>query len=177
MSDDPLASLRIWGVEVQIGDDTYAFAKHSASDWLVALLEADGGLHGLLVLLEEGEEDRLDEAILAERLTDVEILKGFKQALTEVSGRPWWQAMKLLGLLLADWHAAFGLIRGSIDPDQVSLAAFLDVGFAVLLRDHEKQILQNHLELPPAGVEVELDEEKSEQVFLSMLNQTKQPAR
>lgn len=177
MSNDPLASLRIWGAEVVIGDDTYRFGKHSASDWLLALLETEDGLGGLVNLLEEGEEGRLDEAILAGRLTDVEILQGFKQALTEVCGRPWWQAMKLLGLLLADWHAVFGIIRGSVDPDKVSLAAFLDVGFAALLRDREKQILVNHLETPPPGVEVELDEEKSEQVFLSMLNQTKQPAR
>lgn len=166
---DPIWSLKSWPVTLEIAGQDWLIPAASAADWLSVLMPNPVDLDEMVrVMVVDGESLLFDESIgteLEELCLDV---------ISMVSGRPWWQALRLISVAVANWNVLGGemLYRGII-PDQVSLSQWLDVLLLVTLRSMDpKDVMMFTLQLenPPVDViDVEADEmEMSRDQFLSM---------
>lgn len=175
MAADPIASLRVWPVTLNLGDaGLFRIEARTAADWLEALFETLGSLDPILDLMEPEDRDRLDEAIFQGETTSGEVMDCLMDALTQVSGRPWWQTFLMLGMLRAEWSRFHGrVLRGGLDPQRVSLAAYLDAVYSAFVEGLDQQGRQgvhNQITTPPPGLPIEIDESEEEATFLSMMN-------
>ena len=114
------------------------------------------------------------ERLLFDEDLGSELEEACLDVLSLVSGRPWWQAMRLISVASANWNTVGGemLYRG-IFPDQLSLSAWLDVLLLTIIKLMDpKQVTMFTLQLerPPVDVidgeaqEMEMDRNQ----FLSM---------
>lgn len=93
--------------------------------------------------------------------------------LEEVSGRYWWVAVRIVGAVTYAWDVMGpeGIFHG-VDPERLSLAAWLDAMLLLLLRRIDPQqapMFTARLEMPPEGEEVPEEEmEISAAQFMSM---------
>ena len=166
---DPVWSVKAWPVVLTVGGRDVEFPAATAADWLGVLMVDPVDLDDVIrVMAVDGERLLFDEDLgseLEEACLDV---------LSLVSGRPWWQAMRLISVASANWNTVGGemLYRG-IFPDQLSLSAWLDVLLLTIIKLMDpKQVTMFTLQLerPPVDVidgeaqEMEMDRNQ----FLSM---------
>jgi hypothetical protein len=143
---DPVASLRIWAVEVDLAGRVLRIPPLPAADWLPIVMRLD--LNGLLDLADEIEIDELllDGVITYEQLQDALTL-----LLEGAAGRPAWTTFALAHLAAEHWRTIGGdLARrgvqlgtlplgGALDAIYGSLAAHMDEkGLAELHRVFDK---------------------------------------
>lgn len=171
---DPIASLKLWPVKLVTPVGTFHIPALPATDWLHVLFEEWGSFGRMADLLRYADRVRLEDAILEEKLLEEDLYNLFTDALTVAAGRPWWQALILLGLAKGDWSKIHGRVLDGFDPTKASLSAYLDrVYFAIVEHAEPKgrQRIDSYIETPPAGVKIELDEDQESASFLAMLNQ------
>lgn len=173
---DPVASLRITTTYVDLGGRTFEVGKHSAADWLDLILTGE-----LYHVLPGWVEDRNDSYAITEMLLDGEITeddidKAIREVITIAGGRQHWWIFNLVGVARAtntSWSVLNGrLIQAGIDADQISLAAWIDALYSTCVemmqgQEHRVQF-DTHLEAPPAGTE--LDEEEEGEAFLALMD-------
>lgn len=173
-SADPLASLTLWPVDVVIGGKVYSIPPTVASGWLLALYEEFGTFDTIIELLPIGQKSELEQDVIDDKITYQEREEAFRDAVEVVAGRPWWQVLNYLNLIRGHWARFHGrLLMSGLDPDRVSLGAYLDAAhysFIANLDEQQAQKIQNFLDTPPPGVEIEIDQDAEGQTFLSMLN-------
>lgn len=129
MEVDPAASMRVWAVELELGDRTYEVPPMPAADWYDLLV--DGNLLGLLDLI---EDDDLTEAILAGRVTSDELTEKLGQVVEHAAGRPLGAALALLQAARVTWSVIGGeLARGGFRWDQAPLGAALDAVYTTVM--------------------------------------------
>jgi hypothetical protein len=138
-------------------------------DWLEVLMSSGWSSDDLFIeLMPNGVNLIMDGTIDPMDVDDLVL-----DILEEVSGRYWWVAIRLIGILMASWdvmgaEATFN----HVDPEKLSLAAWLDAMLVLLMRCIKKEDLPMfvaQLEMPPAGEQVPVqDMEISESQFLSM---------
>jgi hypothetical protein len=171
---DPVASLRLWPVNIVTPAGTFSIPALPATDWLYVLFDDWGNLNRLADLLRYPDRVRLEDAIFDEHLTHEDLFAAFTEALAVAGGRPWWQTFLLLGLAKGDWSKVHGRVLEGFDPGKVSLSAYLDRVYFALVEHADpkgRQRVDSYLETPPVGLKIELDEEKESNAFLAMLNQ------
>lgn len=122
--NDPVASLRVWGADVMIGPVLAHIPPHPAVEWLKALFDGD-----VSDLFDERSKVELDELALNGELPE-ETPKIFLETVSEVSGRPWYVALRLCDLLNDDTVRA--LTFAKIDVATSPLALVLDVIYATV---------------------------------------------
>lgn len=128
--------------------------------------------HGLLYRLLPPQDADLLEELLHTRPMDVEEFSrlGF-EVLSFASGRPWWVAWRLVYVAVGAWDALGGEMMMKADPTVLSLAAWLDVLFLMILRnieDSKRSMFLMKLELPPEGWGAVQEMEMSVDSFLAM---------
>lgn len=96
------------------------------------------------------------------------------ELLEEASGRDWWVTLRLVGAIQDQWQVLGAeMILQGVDPERLSLAAWLDTMTLVLLRllpkDNHAMFL-GQLEMPPVTVRAEVMEEMemSRDQFMSL---------
>lgn len=166
---DPILSLRPWPVVIDVGGETYEIPALPATDWLQVLMKDPPDLEEILTLLCPGGTGLLfDESLEVEELWEILL-----NVVEEASGRHWWIAMRLINVCRASWNVlgAEMFYRG-IDPNTLSLAAWLDAMLLVIIRTMDPKdvtMFTMKLEMVPAGEELEPEEmEMSADQFLSM---------
>jgi len=166
---DPVWSLKSWPVTLSIADREWEIPAASAADWLSVLMADPVDLDEVVrAMVIDGESLLFDESV------GVELEELCLDVISMVSGRPWWQALRMISVATANWNVLGGemLYRGII-PDQVSLSQWLDVLLLVTIRSMDPKdvtMFTLQLENPPVdvvdGAAVEL--EMSRDQFLSM---------
>lgn len=151
---NPIWSLQPWGLNIVVGGDHYSIPAQPAAVWLSALMEPDSNWLDIFPGLADGDaSDVLTEAVIDDRIEGDELTEVGKDILTEVGGRPWWVTVRLVHAAVTSWNYLGGEIamRG-VDASRLSLAAWLDAVFHIMLRamdqkDHTKFLVS--LETPP----------------------------
>lgn len=160
---DPTWSLKPCPVVMTLHGQDYEFPAATAADWLQVLMEDPVDLdHVIRTMLPEGPELLFDESI------GDELSEGCLAVISAVSGRPWWQTLRMISVAVAHWNVlgAEMLYRGFL-PDQVSLSAWLDVLLLVTIRAMDPKdvtMFTLQLEQPPVDV---IDAEEVEEMTMS----------
>lgn len=157
MAADPLAALRIWAIDVDLGGDTFTVPPRPAVEWFLAILDEDTPLPLIPGLMEGDAEERVTDLLLDGLVTAEDIAKRSRELLTAAAGRPWWEADRLIRSSGASWHIIGGeLTRLGVDLSRVSLAAALNAIYVVCVRtmdEKERNKFDIDLRMPPIGVE------------------------
>ena len=112
----------------------------------------------------------MDEELETEQLLELSL-----DIIEAASGRRWWIALRLIGVMMANWHVlgAEMLLRG-VDATRLSLSGWLDVALLLAIRNMEPKdvtMFTSQLELPPPEERVEImeDMEMPRDQFLSIM--------
>lgn len=173
LTTDPTWSLSVWSVVVTICGRDFEIPALPAADWLLALMPVgiylDDILPGLLDPADgEAVEDLLHEGVLDwNELADIAL-----EVVGHVSGRPWWVALRLIVTARDNWEAFGGELAMKCDAATMSLGAWLDVVFLLILRgleDSKRTLFLMKLELPPPGYGSKPEEiEMSSDAFMAL---------
>lgn len=129
---EALASLRLWGVSVVIGEHGFHVPPQPAADWIDAIVT-----NSMLDLLPTGDAERLTDLVAGGDIESVALQRAFMDAITEAAGREWHIAARLVSLLFQD--DLRGEVLSVIDPQVRSFAAVLDVTYATCVRWKSEQ--------------------------------------
>lgn len=146
----------------------------SAADWLPILMaeaiDPDDVFPGLL-----GEQDQeiVEDLLMAQDITVQDLYDICLDIISQVSARRWWIAMRLIYIARDSWdNLGAEMILSGVDPDRISLSAWLDAFTALMLKLMEPSkitMFTMQLEAPPVGEEESPRElEMSADAFLSM---------
>lgn len=170
---DPLASLRITSTYVTLGDHVFEVEKHAADDWLEIIIS--GQLYRVLPGWVEGREDAqlMMDMLMDGTISEEDIDRATKDVISTVGGRHSWWIFNLLGFVVGSWAIINGhMIRGGLFAEDISLSAWIDAAYSVCIElqpsNDERQKFETQLEAPPAGTE--LDEEEEGQAFLALMD-------
>jgi hypothetical protein len=172
---DPLVSLTPPQIDVDLGDWTYTIPALPAADWLVAVLSPNGGaiVPGLLRV-----QDRRDiwADYAAGAWSEEELLEVEREALAAASGRPWWEADRLIRSAFSSdsWPIVSGeMIHRGIDVHTISLAGWLNWIFVLVISrckdDAERSKFEAQLRAIPAGVTPEQLAESEEDMAAAFM--------
>lgn len=152
---DAIQSLRPWPVEITLAGREFQIPALPAADWLAALMVERLDLEDVLPgLLDDVEAEVVEETMLQGLLSveDKDLVS--LEVITIVSGRPWWVALRLIETARNSWDALGSEMVSKVDASKVSLSAWLDALFAVILTSIEESkrlMFQMKLEVAPEG--------------------------
>jgi len=156
-------------VDLELAGKTYTFPAVPAVQWLAQLMQDDLDPDQIILeLCQDGYELLLDEDLGAE-----DLYHALLDVIGQVSGRKWWIALRLIGVVKANWNVLGAeMFYRHIDPTVLSLSAWLDVMLVLTIRAMDAKdvsMFTSRLELPPPGETIPEEEmEMSADQFLSM---------
>lgn len=143
-----------------------------AADWLAVLMGEDLWAEDLFPgLLGEDDKAWVEDCLFAGDLELSEMHDLAMEILGQVSGRPWWVTLRVIGTAKANWDVIGGelALRG-VDATKLSLGAWLDVTTLLIINHMETSKVSMwlmQLEAPPAGEDAPEPEVSAAQ-FLAM---------
>jgi hypothetical protein len=122
-------------------------------------------------LLSDEDKDWVEDCLFYEALELAETHNLAMEILAQVSGRPWWTTLRVVGAAKTNWDIVGGelALRG-VDASKLSLAAWLDVVTMIMINHMETSkasMWLMQLEAPPPGTEAAEPEISADQ-FMSM---------
>lgn len=165
----PLATLRCWTVDVDVGGITYTIPPVPAASWLLPVLVGSWTDIVPGMVADPGD---LADLILSEDVSYDEIRGAAQDALAAASGARWWVAAQLAHAAAGSWVAAELTLHG-VDPERVSLGAWLSAAYRAATREMSKADLARFdfdLERPPEGLDPAewFDEDAAAEGFLAL---------
>lgn len=146
---DPVASLRMWAVEVELGSHTLRIPPLPAADWLPAMMRLD-----VLSLLDLVEDVDMYELLVEDAVTLEAVGEAMEQLLEAAAGRPSWTALALAYIAARHWPVVGGdLARSGVRFTEIPLGAALDAIYGSLIRSMDEKSLKSFnaaLERPTA---------------------------
>lgn len=138
MDVDPVASLRCWAVEIELGSRTFEVPALPAADWFPILLSGD--LSAVLDLIVSTPDDPLAELLLSGEMSVSDLTQALTDAVEEVAGRSWWASYVIAGVARHHWAELNGnLARRGFRWDAQPLGAALDALYALLCESITEQ--------------------------------------
>lgn len=134
---NPLASVAAAPCIVRLASNvTVTVPALSAAEWLELLMgevvDLDLVLPGLLT---DDEQEMVNELLLDGKLTLVDLERRALEVVAEVSGRPWWVALRMIQLASLRWSIlGTGVILTRVDTHAVPLGAWLDTLWHVIFQ-------------------------------------------
>jgi hypothetical protein len=164
-----VGSLQPWPIELDLAGKAYTIPALPAVDWLTILMADSVDPERILLDLCPGGH----EILLDESLEQDDIGNALLDVIEQVSGRRWWIALRLIGVVRSNWHILGAeMFYRHIDPAALSLSAWLDVMLVITIRSMDPKdvaMFTMKLELPPEGEEPGTEGmEMSAEQFLSM---------
>lgn len=181
---DALAALRLWAYDVELAGETFIVPPRPAVDWFLAILDEETPLPLIPGLMSAAAEERILDLLLDGAVTADLITKRSRELLTEASGRPWWEADRLIRSSGASWHIIGGeLARLGVDLGRLPIAAALNAIYVICVRtmdEKERNKFDIELRLPPIGVEGVTTEEMydqraAEEAFAALMGSARPP--
>lgn len=158
---DIAASLWPCAVQVQVGDWIYEIPDLPAADWIRAIADPDGGsiVPGLL---EPEDQQLIWRGFARGELDTVDLNNAWRDAVGAATGRPWWQATRLVLSATArdNWPVVHGrLVQRGVDLERYSIGGFCNVVHTMALEAckdaNERSQYEFDLTAAPPGVEPE----------------------
>lgn len=148
MEVDPLASMRCWALELELGGRTFDVPALPAADWWPVLVSGDLSQILDFVVSTPGDPLDLDELLLTGEVTQDQLSQVLTDAVEETSGRPLHAALVLASLAAMHWASINGaLVLRGFRWDQQPLGAALDAIYAEVTGRLEKKQLDEFLAL------------------------------
>lgn len=138
MQVDPLASMRCWAIELELGGRAYTVPALPAADWWPVL--ASDNLALILDMIVSTDGDDLDERLLTGEIPPGELTEALKDAIEEVAGRSRHVALALAIGANMQWSAINGVLamRG-FRWDVMPLGAALDAVYTIITEGLDKE--------------------------------------
>lgn len=178
VNPDPVASMRMWGATVSLGDQAWRIPGLDASAWLEVLLGEPQNLEDIFPGF-CGSEAVLDvnQMILIGRVEPEDLERAILDLLEEVSGRKWWITLRLCFALRKNWESVGGeLARHGVTPFGVPLSYWLDAAYTTMIRlivegpkPKVAEEFTRALTTPPASEGRNFDEEANSLAFLAAM--------
>jgi len=128
---DPLASMRCWAIELELGGRTFDVPALSAVDWWPLLSSGDHGQILDFVVSSPTDPDSLDELLLDGRIDPEEVRVAAVDAIEAAAGRSLHVATVLVQLANAQWSSINGaLVRHGFRWEGQPFGAVLDAVYA-----------------------------------------------
>lgn len=148
-------------VPVPVGPVTVTVPGLWADRWIEAV--STDMIAGVLPgMLDADDTHALALARVRGHVTGAHVQDAALQAVKDVSGRPWWEAVRLTGWALAKGGETYGhLVLAGVDPTRVTYAAWCSAVLAHIMtgRDEkERTKVEFSLMIPPPGFEEETDD-------------------
>lgn len=164
---DPIRSLRPTSVIFTWHGHEYEIPALPAADWLEVFLDPGWMAEDIMLTLVPGGQQLLNE-MESPDLDDLAL-----DILEQASARHWWIAERLINTLGAHWDTMGAeAVLHQVDPERLSLAAWLDAMLLLLIRRIEPDqvaMFTARLELPPPDEELDQDEmTMSPEQFMAM---------
>lgn len=129
MNTDPLASIRCWGIGVELGGIEYDIPALPAAAWWPLLAEMDPSL-----MLDMIDDQHLLDRLLSGEIGQEELSERLIEVVEEVAGRSMMAAVTICHLAQMHWAVVNGqLIRDGVRWDVLSLGAVLDAMHALFM--------------------------------------------
>lgn len=132
MEVDGIAALRPWPIRVQLGGELFRIPPHPATTWVIPIVGDDW----LAIVPGLVESDDVDELITGGQVSGDELIRAAWSAVAAAAGVPWIAAARLV-VHAATQGAVSGLML--LDPDRVSLGAWVQRVYALLVADREQK--------------------------------------
>lgn len=146
MDVDPLASMRCWAIEIELGGRTYEVPALPAVEWWPVLVSADLGQILDFVTSSPDDPLNLDDLLLTGEVSKDELAEALTDALEEAAGRSFHVAFVLATVAASQWPTVNGaLVRAGFRWDEQPLGAALDGIYAVVTERLEKDNLDKFL--------------------------------
>lgn len=148
MEVDPLASMRCWAIEIELGGRTYDVPALPAADWWPVLVSGDLGQ--ILDFVTSTPEDpfNLDDLLLEGRVDHKELAESLSDAVETVAGRSFHVAFVIVRVALSQWATVNGaIVRRGFRWDQQPLGAALDALYTTITENMTKENLDKFLAL------------------------------
>lgn len=148
MDVDPLASMRCWGLEIELGGRVYEIPALPAVDWWPVLVAGDPGL--ILDMIESSPADpfNLDDLLLTGEINGEEMATALMDAIEEVAGRTFHASFVLVTVAANQWATINGaLVRRGFRWEDQPLGAALDAIYSVITEHMTKDALPKFLAL------------------------------
>lgn len=148
MNVDPLASMRCWAMEIELGGRTFEIPALPAVSWWPVLATGDLSLILDFVTSTDGDGIDLDDMLLSGELSHTDLVSSLTDAVQEAAGRSLHAATVLASVARAQWAAVNGtLVRSGFRWDQQPLGAALDAVYSVIVERLDGDNLANFLAL------------------------------
>lgn len=132
---DPVASLRIWAVETDVGGQTLRIPPLSAADWLPPLMRLD-----VLALLELVEGVDISELLIEDGISLEDVREALDRLVEAAAGRTMWAALALAYIAHEQWAmVGSDLARAGVRFEEISLGAALDAIYGSLIRSMDEK--------------------------------------
>lgn len=172
---DPTWSLCPWPVEVSVRGQAFTIPDRPAAWWLALLWDENMSLLDLFPgALDEADQEVIYDLMIDGHLALEDIQDLCLDIISLATGRKWWIALRLVGILRSHWATIGGemLYRG-MDASRMSLSGWLDVALLLIMRTFNKSqdatMFSLRLEQPPPGVEAEVEPDTmTEDAFMAM---------
>lgn len=177
MDVDPVASVRIWSVDLDLGGETFEIPALPAADWVPILMS--GRLLDVLDLVDD--PDRVDRVMVRGDIEPDQIRDAIRSVVEQVSGRDAHTAMVIVQSAALRWEVIGGdLVRSGVRFDQIPLGAALDAIHASImahLKPEDREKFQSALRPPEQGDQPSHSERKrAESQFTEMAGPKPDPA-
>lgn len=171
---DPLASVRAWVLEADLGGHEYQVRPALTGEWLPILLGNQIDIADIVpgLFADPAEEERLEADLMEGRVREAEVREAALEVISAAAGREWWWVMNLLATASSVWMDLYGSLVGrGVNVPTLPFGAFLDALYAEMVnrldKEHRKA-LDQQLNVPP--VEEAIDEDREAAAFLALMN-------
>jgi len=158
---DPLASLHLGAIELEVGPLTVLVPPRTAKDWLTVTVEHNGRLAGYLHLLSVLDRLEVIGSLMDGHITETDLSEAIWDLLAVATGFDWWWvAHRLLMSTAADWANVGGiLLRTGFDLETRPVGALVMTVYGLYreqmvkaMTAEERAAAMQELCMPPKGL-------------------------
>lgn len=182
---DPLASLRISRIAVDLGGHRFIVPALPAREWLEVLLEEDINPEDVFPgFCDPDDIVTVNQMIIDGSVTMEQMTEAIYGVIEQASGRRWWVTLRLCRTIRAGWDRVGGrLASHGVTPFDVSLSYWLDGAYdailGIIMEADPKAVgsFTQRLVAPPPGMaKAVLDQDRARAVaaFRSNMDRARQ---
>lgn len=139
---DPLASMRCWAIEIELGGRVYDIPALPAVEWWPVLSSADLSQILDFVVSRPDDPSNLDDLLLSGALSTEDLVEALTDAIEQTAGRSYHSALVLAAVANSQWAVINGaLVQTGFRWDDQPLGAALDAVYAVIAERMDKDDL------------------------------------